>query len=762
MRSARWVTGLAVLAVACGSSSSDSGDSTPNGGAAGASGFDGSFSGANNAGASNSTGGAGARSGSGGANEPGGDAGSGEAAGSGADAGATDGIAGSNSGGSNATGGTDGQAGAEASGNGGVAGGGVAGGSGGVAGGGVAGGGGGTGGTGTSGSAGIAGGGAPLGGAGGALANGGAGGGNGCAEGSTGPNCSVCVVYVNKSGGNDTNDGRTWATAKSNVQNGIDAAFANSSPCQVWVAQGSYVPTYMADPFASAKTATLLLRAGIALYGGFAGNEYSLEARNIAAHVTTLTGAITIGTKPDSLYHVVTAAGGGTIDGFTITGSGESAVQCSGGTLTLAHDTFTANHGLQGGALKVAAATVLISNSAFTSNTGAATGSLTTEGGAIYNDSTGTVTIQSSTFSKNSADQGGAIFSPGAIEVRDTVFEDNSAAVGGGALIAGEPTLEGCTFNANRAPNASAIYSGGTITLRSSTISNNTVPTADPSLDVIGAVNVKNITVESSNFVGNTALAKNGGTTAAGGGLYATGTVKIKNSSFRNNLVSAGTSSSGAGFLCDSGCAAQLVAVTFDGNVAKPISGTSYGMGGALYFRGISLALDDCQFTNNQAKAYGGAIRTAVNPSAVTIRSSTFYGNSAATGGAVYLSNGPASFLNSIFWGNTATVQGSQVFNAGSVASTVRACNVQDSGFTGASGNIDQNPLFVSTTAGALDLRLQSGSPCVNSGANADLGLDALDLDSDGNLSESLPLDLLGKARVQGTALDMGAYESGY
>jgi len=70
--------------------------------------------------------------------------------------------------------------------------------------------------------------------------------------------------------------------------------------------------------------------------------------------------------------------------------------------------------------------------------------------------------------------------------------------------------------------------------------------------------------------------------------------------------------------------------------------------------------------------------------------------------------------------------------------------------------------LFVSTTAGALDLRLQSGSPCVNSGVNVDWGLDVLDLDGDTDVSESLPFDLDGKTRVQNTTLDIGAYESSY
>jgi len=616
-----------------------------------------------------------------------------------------------------------------------------------------------------------AGGGTAAGGGGSGAAGGGAagaGGGSGCAEGSTGPNCSVCVVYVSKSNGNDSNDGRTWATAKSNVQNGIDAAFANSSPCQVWVAQGTYVPTYMADPFASPKTATLLMRASVALYGGFAGNEHALEARNIAVNVTTLSGAITVSGKADFLNNVVTAADGGTLDGFTVSGGGAGAVQCNTGTLTLSNDTLSANSGPEGGALRLETCSATIASCTFNNN-GAkpGAGSEIANGGSIYNNS-GNLTIRNSAFSNSGTNarygSGGAIFSGGPTDIRDTTFTNNSAPSGGALYVSNTSVLvQGCTFSANRAFGGSAIYAPLNLILRASTVSNNTATVTPNSTNVSGAINGRDVTVEDSNFVGNTAIATDGGTTALGGGLYAFGVVKIKNSSFRNGFVSAGNGSSGAGFYCAPHCSAQLARVSFDGNVAKGIgTNSTYGAGAAVYFAGDSISLDNCQFTNNQAKAFGGAIYHFASSGTFLVSSSTFYGNTSATGGAVYIRSAAATFLNSIFWGNTATTQGNQVFNAGSGGSTVRACDVQGSGFTGANGNIDQNPLFVSTAAGALDLRLQSGSPCSNSGSSTDLALDALDLDGDANVSEPVPFDIDGNTRVQNGTPDQGAHESSY
>lgn len=49
---------------------------------------------------------------------------------------------------------------------------------------------------------------------------------------------------------------------------------------------------------------------------------------------------------------------------------------------------------------------------------------------------------------------------------------------------------------------------------------------------------------------------------------------------------------------------------------------------------------------------------------------------------------------------------------------------------------------------------------CINEGANAKLPADVLDLDDDSNLTEALPLDIDGAARVQGASVDMGAHEA--
>lgn len=595
----------------------------------------------------------------------------------------------------------------------------------------------------------------------GGSASGGAGGGTGneCPEGSTGANCSTCVVYVNQAGGSDTSDGKTWAGAKASLQAGIDAA-ATAPTCHVWVAKGSYVPTYKADPFAAANTATLLMRPGVALFGGFAGGERALEARNVASNVTTVTGEIGTSANTDNLRRVVTWADKAVLDGFTVTRSYGAAIGCEGGSLTIKNSTITGNVGGYGGGMWLTngcAATV--TNSTFSSNV-ASLSSSNNRGGGIYAESNGSLIVEDCTFTSNSSTSGngGAILSFSPTQIRNSLFENNNASTGGAVdLGAGATnTVENCTFRGNKASGGAAIWANGTLVVRGSTFTNNAGATS-------GAVQAASATIEDSTFSGNSAINVNGATSAVGGGLRASGTVKLKRVSFSSNSVSAGNTSSGGAFFCGSGCAATLVDVSFHANTAFGLGATStYGSGGAIFFDGTSLSLSDCQFTLNRTRVNGGAIANgALSSSTLVVTNSTFYGNAAesGSGGAIYNYSGPSTFLNSIFWGNTAFVQGNQVFNNGGATSTVRACDVQGSGFNGTNGNIDQDPLFVSTATGSLDLRLGTGSPCIDHGANADLPVDALDLDGDGNLTEPLPLDIDGLARVQNVTVDIGAHE---
>jgi hypothetical protein len=82
---------------------------------------------------------------------------------------------------------------------------------------------------------------------------------------------------------------------------------------------------------------------------------------------------------------------------------------------------------------------------------------------------------------------------------------------------------------------------------------------------------------------------------------------------------------------------------------------------------------------------------------------------------------------------------------------------------------LDQDPLFANSGGG--DFSLSAGSPCIDSGNDAALASDTLDIDGDGDVLEVVPLDLAGQARElddPGTAdtglgnapiTDMGALE---
>ncbi len=84
------------------------------------------------------------------------------------------------------------------------------------------------------------------------------------------------------------------------------------------MAAGSYRPTTInKDP----RTASFTLKAGVAIYGGFAGTETLRSQRNWNTRVARLTGDIGIvGSASDNSYHVVVGANGATLDGLTITG----------------------------------------------------------------------------------------------------------------------------------------------------------------------------------------------------------------------------------------------------------------------------------------------------------------------------------------------------------------------------------------------------------------------------------------------------------
>jgi hypothetical protein len=133
-------------------------------------------------------------------------------------------------------------------------------------------------------------------------------------------------------------------------------------------------------------------------------------------------------------------------------------------------------------------------------------------GGAIENN--GTLTVKNSTFSSNSASNGGAIANAAGatLTVQSSTFSDNTTTgVGGGAIISSGPaTVERSAIIDNTAPiNGGAInvQSGGTVTVTSSTITGNTSGGLGGALSNLGTLTVQASTIKDNTGSAGAAIA---------------------------------------------------------------------------------------------------------------------------------------------------------------------------------------------------------------------------------------------------------------
>jgi hypothetical protein len=208
--------------------------------------------------------------------------------------------------------------------------------------------------------------------------------------------------------------GLTWSNALTDLHLGL-AIGECCAPAQLWVAAGTYHPTEDENGVpapANGRTRTFLLKTGVALYGGFTGDETALEQRDLAANETILSGGSDADDDPACV--VVTGADDATIDGFTITGglSGFESDMTDGGGMVndgvspvVANCTFSNNSaGAGGGMINRNGAAPVVTSCVFLENWAQAVG------GGMYNDSS-SPTVTNCTFSRNGgAFGGGAIF----------------------------------------------------------------------------------------------------------------------------------------------------------------------------------------------------------------------------------------------------------------------------------------------------------------------------------------------------------------
>jgi len=545
--------------------------------------------------------------------------------------------------------------------------------------------------------------------------------------------------YFVTTNGNATNDGKSWATAKS-----LEAAIATAvSGDSIFVAAGTYSAT-SGSPLISLTGAN----DGIKLYGGFAGTESRLIQRNHTANITILqgNGNRVIYNNGSAAVPITSAT---VYDGFTITNGFATGSSVGGGMANLYASVTVANCIFKGNA----------------TNNGS--------GGGMYN-SQNSVTITNCTFSENTAAAnggGGLIISTGSsANITNCVFDKNTATGGSGGGIstytdAANPTtvtITNCTFSDNTSANGGGIYNYSNITLTISgcTFTNNTASTNGGSIYNYTSATP---TISGCTFTGNVA-------TSNGGGMYnnSSSTPTITNCTFSSNKAA-----TGAGMYNNTSSAPVIANCTFTEN------NTTANGGGAMYnFTSTSPTVINCVFVGNVTPA-GGCVLNNTS-STGTFVNCLFSGNKASTGGAMHNAGGATPTLkNCTIASNNATSNGGGLYSTGagtvptvtnciiygnsngivnmsSASATVTYSNIQYTGgsetnYSSGTGNINVNPLFVSAPAYSTapftggNYTLQNGSLSINAGNNSSIN--------------GYTIDLAGNTRIYNNTVDMGAYE---
>jgi len=498
--------------------------------------------------------------------------------------------------------------------------------------------------------------------------------------------------------GSPGGDGSTWATAYPDLAPALAAAATDLTISEIWVAAGTYHPGA-----AGQRTATFTLRDGLALYGGFAGNELDLASRQPSIYVSTLSGDIdendTFGSPEwdgpgwggynGNSLHVISANGVGptaVVDGFTIVG---------GSTVT---GGIPVPFGNFGGGMFLLNSSPTIRNCVFRRNTAA------------------------------NADGAGIFVQDGSITVENCVFEQNRVFQGRGAGIfnggTGTPTIRDCRFVENKSIGGASAASGSGIQC-----------SIDTPAVIERCVFERNV-AENFHVTGDPEG-------AFGAGIYnfADGTV-IRDCEFTDNSAHAG------GGIFTWGDQVSIVNCLFRGNFVAAYqidpNASAGGGGGGVAAQALSAAttsLTNCTFVGNTAGEGGGAM-TYGQQSFLT-RNSILYGNT-ATGQQVSI--------------RQAQIKGNLDIAYCCIEALFQPQQPGDPppDPTQYPGSIESDPAFVDLTC--FDLRLSPGSPCLDAGDNAEVPT-GVTTDLAGNPRFADDPSVADTGSGTAPIVDLGAYE---
>jgi hypothetical protein len=383
----------------------------------------------------------------------------------------------------------------------------------------------------------------------------------------------------------------------------------------------------------------------------------------------------------------------------------------------------------------------------------------------------GGVTLRGLTIRNGNATQGGGILNNERLTIENVVITANKALEGAGVHNSSSATLtvRNSQLNGNQAGGGTAtsdgfgggLFNAGTATFTDSSINSNFVLTG-----TAGAiVNSGTLTLQNTSISGN-------GAALSVGGISNSGVLKIVNSTIANNhAFDSGGFDGAIGALRNQ--AAGTVTVqnsTISGNDATVIGGISnYG----------SMSLENSTVSGNIGGRDVGGI---FNAGILTLRNASIAGNRAnannvgGIGAGLHNNNAFGVVMhNTIIADNLrGPVAGiSTVDNfSGPAANTASSHNLIGPGETSGlpNGGVGGNQVGVvnsllgplASNGGAVQTHLPlPGSPAINAGGNAQIPVDAFDVDSDANTTEPIPFDERGSGfkRINGVTVDVGAVE---
>ncbi len=254
------------------------------------------------------------------------------------------------------------------------------------------------------------------------------------------------IWHVNAASTSPTPDGLTWATAFPTLDQVLTSPFLASGD-QVRVVNGFYWPSTLTNP-SDPRSATFLVNTNISIYGDFAGNEPDVQPPSPTGIFgnTILDGDI--GLSPnfaDNAYHVLSIGSSLTvhIEGFQVWNGNASGTMAN-----------PIGAGIFGGQLD----SISLKRVQFANNFAQF------RGGGLYVLNS-TVTLESCSFTANTAASGGGLWAGGSsVACINSRFDSNTAGVStssvsaGGALflIGGSASFTNCAYWQNRSTTTSS------------------------------------------------------------------------------------------------------------------------------------------------------------------------------------------------------------------------------------------------------------------------------------------------------------------